>query len=222
MKHIKMITLICLVLVASGAVYVYTSKETPPPIDSMTANNIEKVEDGGTADSPTSTISTKNTATSTEKPTINPESTLGVQATAMNQAFLAKDYETFATFVNPKLIEVMGGKQRFLSVTREGMKGIESEGWVLTGITFEKPFKLIYTDKEIQTVLTQNMKGNIPGGKITVKSYLIATSNNGGKNWYFFDTDGKSLKTLTLAFPNLSSQLYIPPTVDPVFEYDAE
>ena len=70
-----------------------------------------------------------------------------------------------------------------------------------------------------QCILPQHIKMSVPGGGGYLKSttYLIAFSNDQGKQWYFLDASNKTPEQLKQIFPELSDDLIIPSPPQPEF-----
>lgn len=132
------------------------------------------------------------------------------QAEIMGQSLLKKDFNSFCKYTYPKIIEMVGGKQKMVELMERGAKEMLSEGTDFQNVTFGKPSKIITMDNELQCTLPQTIEMKVPNGKLVTNSTLIAISNDNGKNWYFVDASGKDIKTMKNTLPNLSGELVIP------------
>lgn len=139
------------------------------------------------------------------------------QAEKMAQLLLDKDFSAFCKYTYPKIIEMMGGKQKMIEIMEKGSKEMLSEGTDFLKITFGNPSKLINTGNELQCTLPQTIEMKVPNGRLVTKSTLIAISKDGGKNWYFVDTAENDIQTMKKSLPNLSGKLIIPEKTRPIF-----
>jgi len=54
--------------------------------------------------------------------------TIKEQAEMMGQLLLKKDFISFSKYTYPKILEMMGGKQKMVEVLDKGLKEMQSEG----------------------------------------------------------------------------------------------
>lgn len=141
-------------------------------------------------------------------------------AETMAQALLKKDYNSFVPFTYPKLIEMMGGKEKMVAQITKEFNQMNADGFDFLNITFGNPSEIITINKELQCTLPQNFEIKIPGGRLISQSTLIAISNNSGKSWYFIDTSGEDIQIMKKNFSNLSEKLVIPIQNKPIFYKD--
>jgi hypothetical protein len=143
--------------------------------------------------------------------------TIKEQAEMMGQLLLKKDFISFCKYTYPKIIDMMGGKQKMVKVLDKKSKEMLSEGAIFRNVTFGEPSKIITIGNELQCTVPQTIEIKVPNGKLKANSTLIAISIDNGKNWYFVDTSGKDIQTMKKRLPNLSGELVIPETTQPTF-----
>ena len=134
---------------------------------------------------------------------------LNLQLAEMKKFFLAEDYDNFADYTYPKIIEMMGGKSNMLNATKQGMNKMKNDGFTFTDLTFKNPSEFLAKDGELQCSLTQQIIMQTPRGKIESEYTLIALSSDNGLNWTFIDTSGKDKETMMKYFPNLHDEIII-------------
>ncbi len=141
------------------------------------------------------------------------------QAETMVHALLDKDYEKFSQFTYPGLIELIGGKEKFIQVIEKGMSLV-----TISKVSIGEPSKILTVGTELQATIPETLEIRVedsePKGILVDKSTLIAVSKDGGKNWYFMDTSTNGLDKLRVQFPNLSPDLVVPPKQKPIFYKD--
>ncbi|MDO3645239.1 hypothetical protein [Mucilaginibacter sp. L3T2-6] len=138
------------------------------------------------------------------------------QANAMGQAFLRGDYDTFAGYLYPVIINSMGGKEQIAATLRKTVSNLKANGASFSNITVDNPSKIIKAHSELQCTLQQHTTIKTRDSKIVTTSTLIAMSENGGKDWFFIDTSNKAEKDIRKALPNLNQAIVIPPQRKPV------
>ncbi len=142
------------------------------------------------------------------------------QAEKMAQTLLKKDYVNFQKYTYPKVIELMGGKEKAIKQIEKGINEFELQGITLSKFTIGEPSNVILIKNELQCTVPQTLEMKLPNGKLIAESTLIAISMDKGLNWYFLDTSTIDIQTLRKAFPNLSNELVIQPKGDPTFIND--
>lgn len=146
---------------------------------------------------------------------------LKAKATAMAESFLKGDYKTFVKFTYPKVIQMMGGEDKMIAVLKQGIEQLEGQGFAVKSVHVGLTSQAAMAGTEIHTLVLQSLIMSAPGGTLTSNSYLLAISQDGGKNWYFVDTaplhDERTLKAI---FPNYNKQLELPEKQPPVFVKD--
>ena len=137
-----------------------------------------------------------------------------------SKLLLKRDFEAFAKFTYPKLIEMIGGEKKMVDILKNGEKEMDKGGIKFLNVTIGEPSSIITKGNELQCTIPQTIEMKVPNGKLITKSTLIGISTDGGKHWYFVDTSGKSIQALQKMLPNLSSDLIIPAQGEPVLYKD--
>ena len=143
---------------------------------------------------------------------------LKVQAGQLTDAVLRADYERAADLTFPKLIELMGGRQRFISVMETGMKEVQSEQFRITSITVGEPRGVVEAESQIYAIVPTTMRIKVREGILVGEAFMIGVSKDGGKNWTFVDSGGRSMdkSKLKILFPAAADKLRIPEIKRPV------
>jgi hypothetical protein len=139
------------------------------------------------------------------------------QVEIMGQFLLKKDFNSYLKYTYPKIIEMIGGKQKMIEMLEKGSKEMESEGIGFLKVTFGEPSQIITEKNELQCTLPQIIEMKVPNGRLVTNSILIAISTDNGKNWSFIDTSGKDIMSMKRILPNLSKDLIIPTQEQPTF-----
>ncbi len=143
---------------------------------------------------------------------------LNQQLQEMKGYFLAEDYQSFANYTYPKILEMMGGKANMVSATKQAMEQMKSQGFEVVGLRFKDGSKVLKHDGEMQYSLLQVMTMQTPQGKVEAEYTLIAISEDGGDNWTFMDTSNKPKATMLKYFPNLHPDIDIQPATQKMVE----
>jgi hypothetical protein len=131
------------------------------------------------------------------------------QANEMGDTFIKGDYKSFVKFTHPTLIQVMGGENKMIATLTKTINQTKSQGVSFLSIVFDNPTKIVKTKNELQCTIVQHLTAQVPNGKTTNSSTLIAISMDNGKKWYFVDTTNKDISQIKQLLPNLSSEIVI-------------
>jgi len=145
---------------------------------------------------------------------------LKMQADQLSEAVLNGDYAKAADLTYPKLIELMGGRASFMSAMEKGMRQIQSEGFRIESITVGEARDVVEVEEQIYAIVPTTMRMKVPEGILVGEAFMIAVSNDGGKNWTFVDSGGRSLDKgqLKTLFPSAAERLQIPEIKRPVLQ----
>lgn len=143
---------------------------------------------------------------------------LNQQLLEMKKYFLAEDFESFANYTYPKILEMMGGKANMVTATKQAMEQMKSQGFEVVGLRFKDGSKALKQGGELQYSLVQTLTMETPKGKVESEYTLIAISSDGGDHWTFMDTSNKPKATMLQYFPNLHPDVDIKPTTQKMVE----
>ena len=107
------------------------------------------------------------------------------QGNKMINALLSKQYDSLLNFMYPKMIEILGGKEELKKSIRIV---VDSTKMKIISASIGKPNQIFKVKNEYQCLVPEILELKVKGGKLRAKSYLIAISQNEGKNWFFLDT----------------------------------
>jgi len=138
------------------------------------------------------------------------------QAHQMSHAFIARDYGTFAKFMNPAVVKESGGMANIEAALAKVDETMHSQGVKVLKIDFGPPSKIVRQGNELQCTLPQQTDFQLPSGKIRSTSTLIAVSTDNGVHWTFIDTSTKDMQAIRKMLPNLSASIQIHPGGPPV------
>lgn len=136
---------------------------------------------------------------------------LNSQLQLMKKYFLEGNFTEYSNFVYPKVIEMYGGKEKMIQLSKVSVKKMKDEGYAILDITFKDPSKFITEGDETQFTITQELLIQAPKGKMVSEYTLIGISTDKGENWKFIDTAGRTKDKMIQNFPNLNSEIIINP-----------
>ncbi len=156
----------------------------------------------------------------TSKPPPEAVGNLKFSAQKMGKLFIEKNFDQYVKFVHPNILKMFGGQEKMIEFLKKSLEETESQGFTFKDVKIGDPSELIISGNELQSIIPQILELKTKDGRLLSTSYLLAISGDKGKNWYFIDTAGKTLKQLKTIFPTVSSKLIIPPATQPEFFND--
>lgn len=137
------------------------------------------------------------------------KATVKQEADKMAKALIDDDFKTFVDYLPTKLLEKLGGKEKMVQAMKESDSQMEASGAKIVSYTYGDPTDVIEVGEELQCTIPLTTEVQLPTGKMTQKSTVVAISENKGETWYFIDSGGLSLDKMKEVFPNLSDELVI-------------
>jgi hypothetical protein len=142
-----------------------------------------------------------------------------IQANQLNDAVLAGDYSKAADLTYPKLIQLIGGRAKYLAVLKSGMNETQSERFRIISTVSDDPTEIIEVGSEVYAILPTTMKIKVVEGILVGQSSLIGVSNDRGEHWTFVDAGrGFSHEQMKTLFPDVADRLKIPEQKRPVLQ----
>ena len=140
------------------------------------------------------------------------------QANELSEATLNGNYAKAADLTYPKLIEVIGGRKKYIAILQSQLKGMPANFRVLSNVAAD-PQDVIEVEKVIYAIVPTKMKIKVPEGVLVGDSYLIGVSSDGGEHWTFVDSgNGPTAHQLKILFPAAADKLRLPEHRPPVLQ----
>jgi hypothetical protein len=140
------------------------------------------------------------------------------QANVLAQAVIKGDYKTLVDHMYPRVVAMMGGKEKMLNTANTSMANMKAEGIVFENATIGSPGKFYRAGKEIHCLVPETITLKMPKGHVVAQSYLLAISADGGKTWSFIDLNKNTINNITKMFPYFNPELKIPEPTEPVMQ----
>lgn len=144
---------------------------------------------------------------------------LRVSAERMIEAIVEEDYATYIDLVYPKVVEIFGGKDIMIKMTKTNKDAQKDSGLLLTKAMFNNSGDIQESSNDFQAIVTFDYLMSVSGLTYKGQNYLLAISNDEGENWYFVELetfDEESIKTFV---PTYSSNIKFP-TIEGAQLYD--
>lgn len=122
--------------------------------------------------------------------------------------FKRKDWNKYVSYMHPSVIEMVGGKESFVSTLQQSVKALESAKFD----TFKngRVLQMVKANGQYQCVVESFMQMTLNGVIISVSSYDLAFSTD-GERWTFLRIDQTlTPETIKQLVPELSPDLKLP------------
>ena len=142
------------------------------------------------------------------------------QAQACADAMLKGEFTKFIDMTHPKLVELMGGRDKMIESLKKGTTQMKAQGTTIVAFNVSAPTEVIPNGKEGQlAIVPTHFELKAGKTKITQAGYLLGCSSDAGRTWTFIDgagvTDASSLKPFLGEVPK---DLKLPAKTQPVIE----
>jgi hypothetical protein len=143
------------------------------------------------------------------------------KAQEVGEALKKEDYAKVVDLTYPKIVEMMGGREKMIEALTDGMKQLKEKGFSFRSVEVGEPAEFVEEEKTTFVVVPTTTEMTAPGGKILVKSYLLGISPDGGKAWTFVDGNGMgTAEKREKVLPKLPERLKLPEAQEPRFIKD--
>ncbi len=133
------------------------------------------------------------------------------QANRMAKALMAKDLNTFSTYVLPAVMKAAGGKDAMIKGMKKSMADMAKSGQGFIAMRIETPSALIDTAGTLQCTLPETVRMKTDQGIVDNHTTLLAVSLDKGKTWKFVDLAGPdALLQLRGMMPSISKRHVVP------------
>jgi hypothetical protein len=147
----------------------------------------------------------------------NINTVIKTEALKMARALAAMDFETYATYLYPTLVNDKQSKEKM----KQGMDSVnkyrEQFGVKVKQVLIGNPSKVLTHKNIMQCTIPQTLTIEALMGSLETETTLIGLSND-GKKWYFVDAMLFKQKDAKNKLPELSPELVIPLMKQPVIK----
>lgn len=128
-----------------------------------------------------------------------------------SEATLNMDFETVLKHTYPKIIEVMGGKEKALELIKTAFDGMKAQGMVLEKAEVRQVSSVVFEEEQYRCYIEGYNQIKMGDMRIKSKSFLLGIYDEIDKIWYFLEAEKLKNKELTnMILPNFITSLEIP------------
>ena len=161
----------------------------------------------------------RSKSTSTKSTSTKSYPNAKTQANQLNDAILAGDYEKAADLTYPKLVQLIGGRAKYLEVLKSSMNEMQSGSFQIMSTVAGEARDVIEVGADVYAILPTTMKIKVPEGVLVGESAMIGVSKDRGEHWTFIDVgSGLNEQQLKTLFPAVAGRLKVPEQKRPVLQ----
>jgi hypothetical protein len=123
------------------------------------------------------------------------------QAEACSRAFIEGDFGRLADYTHPKVVEMMGGREKMAEFVRKDTAEMKSEGYETLSYALSEPTQVLREGRETYAVLPAKLRIRTPAGVYVAESFMIGLSADDGRSWKFVSGASADPATLKILFP---------------------
>jgi hypothetical protein len=129
-------------------------------------------------------------------------------ADSMTNAFLKKDFTSFAHFNNTRLLDMLGGETGFVEFLEKQIELLKDVNF--TEMKTGRIIRVLAFNGTHQCIIEQQSELSMDGMVISSVSHLVGLSADGGVNWRFADANNGTKEEFASIMPELSPAMIIP------------
>lgn len=127
---------------------------------------------------------------------------------SVNQCFNSRNWGKFTDFMHPKVIEMVGSKDQFITFIDEQMKSMDM--MEVKKHEVGEVLQIVKEGKEWQALVTSMMEMQMDTLTVSSISSNVAFSFDEGQTWKFVRVSNGTEESIRMRFPTISKQLRIP------------
>ena len=140
------------------------------------------------------------------------------QAQYMSQCLIKGDYEKWAEFAHPKLVEMMGGRANMIAESKKMMDGLKKEDIEILSFVVQLPKEVIGTDPDLAVILPNSVRMRLRKKVITQSAFLLAVSSDSGVTWSLVDGAQLTPEMMQKVLPPSLQKIKVPGVPEPTLE----
>ena len=134
----------------------------------------------------------------------------------MTEAFFKGDFEKQIDLMPPKILELVGGREKMLAVLKRETAAMEANQMKVQSYEVGAPVQIVESDGTTFALMPSTLTLKTPTVKATKKSHVLGIGDGKG-GWSFLRTEQGEEK-VRLIVPNLPATMKIPAPQKPTIE----
>ena len=130
-------------------------------------------------------------------------------------AVIAGDFNKLVDLTYPRVVELMGGREKMVAMMEKDSKRMKLE---FLPTTVNAPTKVLKIGTQRFVILTYQLKMKVPEGILKKESFLIGVIDKPTDGWTFVDGTNLDRAKAKLIFPAAADKLPLPSPTELVLE----
>jgi hypothetical protein len=136
--------------------------------------------------------------------------TLRAQAEESSRAFIEGDFERLADYTYPKLVELIGGREKLVEFLRKSVGDMKAEGFVPLSSVPSAHTQVLRAGRHTYAIVPLKFKMRAPDQILVSDSFMIAVSDDEGRSWKFLSGASVDEAKLKVLLPDAAGKLKLP------------
>jgi len=138
-------------------------------------------------------------------------------AQASTDALLKGELERFASFVYPRALKVLGGKDKLIATVQRGLEEMRSQGVRMASASVGEPEQMMRTGGDLLAIIPIRQVAMLEEDQILFSSHLLGISSDNGRSWTFVDTMKLTPENVREFIPSFHPAMKLPINPDPTY-----
>jgi len=134
------------------------------------------------------------------------------------QALISGNYGRVADLTYPKVVELMGGREKVVKEMEKGEREMKAERVEFVSATDFIASKLVKTKTQKFAVLSYKLKMKVPGGYLLRDSFMLGVASANSDDWKFLDGAGLDTAKMKFLFPDMADKITLPTLKPPILQ----
>lgn len=135
---------------------------------------------------------------------------LQAQAEESGRAFIKGDFGRLADYTLPKLVELIGGREKMIEVVRKDVEEMKAAGFEPLAYVPSAPTQVFREGGRTYAVVPLKFRMRTPDSIMVSDSFMVGVSNDGGQNWTFIGGSGIDDDRLKVLLPEVAGRFKLP------------
>jgi hypothetical protein len=149
-----------------------------------------------------------------------PEQIAKAKAEEIAQATIKSDFGKILDLTYPELVKKGGGREKLIESMKKEAKDWKDKGIEFRSTKVSAASQVVADGDKLFAVVPFSFEMKVPGGTLTLTSFMLGISPDKGKTWTFVNGDKAQEQAVKKILPALPPELKLPSKKRPIFKDD--
>lgn len=140
------------------------------------------------------------------------------RARESGDALIRGDFNRLVDLTYPKLVELIGGRARMVSLLETRRKEMTAQGNEFGSVSVHQPKETVSIGTRTFAIVPFTLKLSVPEGTLINETFLIGISEDKGVTWTLIDGTNLDERRLRILFPDAAGKITLPERQPPLFQ----